>query len=78
MEQFPVGGPRQPVYNFLQRNGFIMSRNNDKCWMRADGVELHLYGTGSMARIFNKEGKVLADEALADAVAKVKPSFART
>ena len=72
MERFPVGGPREPVYNFISHNGFLQSRNNDKCWLRADGVELHLYGTGSMARIFSKDGKLLADAPLAEAVAKVK------
>lgn len=72
MERFPVGGPRQPVYDFLQANGFLMSRNNDKWYLRADGVELHLYGTGSMARIYGRDGKLLADDKLAEAVRKVK------
>lgn len=72
MERFPVGGSRQAVYDFLRDHGFLMSRHSDKCWLRADGVELHLYGTGSMARIFSREGKVLADESLSEAVNKVR------
>ena len=70
MKRFPIGGPRQPVYDFLLSHGFLMSRNNDKWYLRADGVELHLYGAGSMARIYNREGKLLVDAPLADAVAK--------
>jgi hypothetical protein len=70
MEQFPVGGPREPVYSFLRQHCYMMSRHSDKAWKRADGVELHLYGAGSMAQI-TKDGKVLADAPLAEAVAKV-------
>lgn len=67
--RFPVGGSRQNVYNFMQQHGFVMSRNNDKCWLRAaDGVEAHIYGTGSMARIFSKEGKMLCDDEIDKAV----------
>ena len=72
MTRFPIGGPRQPVYDFLQSHGFLMSRNNDKWYLRADGVELHLYGTGSMARIYGKDGKMLVDAPLAEAVAKTR------
>jgi hypothetical protein len=71
MERFPVGGERQPVYDFLQSHGFLMSRNSDKWYLRADGVELHLYGTGSMARIYSRDGKILADDKLEAAVNKV-------
>ena len=66
---FPAGGPREPVYNFMQQYGFLMSRHSDKCWLRpADGIEAHIYGTGSMARIFNQDGKLLCDDAIAGAV----------
>ena len=69
MKAFPIGGPREPVYNFLTQYGFMMSRNNDKSWLRpADGVEVHIYGTGSMARVFSKEGKLLVDAPIAEAV----------
>src|SRR4030095_13638312 len=60
--RFPVGGPREPVYQFLRSNGFIQSRHSDKQWMRHDGLELHLYGAGSMANI-RKDGKLIVDDA---------------
>ena len=72
--RFPVGGSRQNVYSFMQQQGFLMSRHSDKCWLRpADGVEAHIYGTGSMARVFNKEGKMLVD---ADLDQAIKRSYA--
>lgn len=68
-ERFPVGGSKQNVYSFMEQYGFLMSRHSDKCWLRpADSVEAHIYGTGSMARIFGKDGKLLADAPLAEAV----------
>ena len=67
--KFPVGGPRQPVYAFLQSQGFIMDKGGDKHYTRADGVWLHLYGAGSMARIYAFDGTILADGSLADAIA---------
>ena len=61
-KRFPAGGSRQSVYDFMQQHGFLMSRHSDKCWMRpADGVEAHIYGTGSMARVFSKDGQMLED-----------------
>lgn len=69
MERFPVGGSKDAVYSFMQQQGFLMSRHSDKCWLRpADGIEAHIYGVGSMARIFNQEGKLLADDKIAKAV----------
>ncbi len=76
MEHFPVGGSRQAVYDFMKNHGFLQSRNNDKCFLRADGVEAHIYGVGSMARIFSNKGKLLADAPIAEAVAKT--DFRRT
>ena len=70
--RFPVGGPREPVYKFLRSHGFIESKANDKQWMRHDGLELHLYGAGSMARIYDKQRNVVADDTLDAAIAKVK------
>jgi len=52
---FPAGGPRQPVYDYLRGLGFVESRWSDKVWTRADGIEVHIYGAGSMARIGEKE-----------------------
>ena len=68
-KRFPVGGSRQNVYSFMEQQGFMMSRHSDKCWLRpADGVEAHIYGTGSMARVFSKDGKMLCDDEIAKAV----------
>lgn len=73
MEQrFPPGGPRQPVYDFLLRNGFVMSRDNDKRWLRADGVTLHVYGSGSKALVRDKDKNLIADDAIDVAVDKIK------
>ena len=68
-KRFPIGGSRQNVYSFLQSKGFIQSRHSDKEYHRHDGLRLHLYGTGSMARIY--DGTVLLyDDELAKAVAR--------
>ncbi len=72
MERFPVGGPKDPVYNFLRERGFVMSAWSDKHWTRADGVSLHLFGTGSMARILCGNELVLEDK-LEDAVNGFEP-----
>ena len=70
MERFPIGGPREPVYNFFKDHGYVMSKSSDKHWIRADGVQAYLYGTGSMAMIYDKDRNLLADAPLAEAVAK--------
>jgi hypothetical protein len=69
--RFPVGGERDKVYSFLRSNGYIMSDWSDKHWTRADGVNLHLYSSGSRARI-TKSGQVIADDALDIAVINAK------
>ena len=63
--KFPVGGPRQRVYNFLMSRGWMMSKHSDKEWNRHDGATLHLYGAGSMARVYNKDGALISEGALA-------------
>ena len=68
MKPFPVGGPREPVYNYLLSKGFIMSRHSDKFFTRADGQEVHLYGAGSMVRVYGADGKLLKDAQLAEAL----------
>ena len=69
MEQFPVGGSKDAVFSFMEKQGFLMSSHSDKCWLRpADGIEAHIYGVGSMARIFNQDGKLLADDKIGKAV----------
>lgn len=75
MKAFPVGGPREPVYSFLRDHGFVMGRYSDKLWTRADGLEVSVYGAGSMARVHNKDGKIIADAPLAEAVGKLERSY---
>lgn len=75
--RFPVGGSRQAVYDFLISRGFLMSRNNDKWWLRADGVEVHVYGAGSMARVYDRDGHLLIDDALDKAVMLAPSTIAR-
>lgn len=50
-KRFPVNGPRQPVYNFMRDLGFVMSNWSDKMWRSADGIDVQIYGAGSMARV---------------------------
>lgn len=50
-KQYPAGGPREPVYALMRRLGFSMSNWSDKFWNSADGIEVSIYGAGSMARI---------------------------
>lgn len=54
-KRFPVGGPRQPVYDYMRRLGFNMSKFSDKVWQRLDGKEVSIFGAGSMARIGKDE-----------------------
>ena len=61
--KFPIGGERQPVYDFLRHHGFV-AFFSDKHWRRIDGVVLHLYGAGSMARIYDKDHNLITDDAL--------------
>jgi hypothetical protein len=49
--EFPVGGPREPVYELMRRLGFTESNWSDKFWRSADGIDVAIYGAGSMARI---------------------------
>jgi hypothetical protein len=50
MQQYPAGGPREPVYDLIRSLGFSMSNWSDKFWHSADGIEVSIYGAGSMAR----------------------------
>lgn len=52
---FPVGGPRQSVYNYMRSLGFVMSDWSDKAWARADGVKANIFGCGSMVRMGQEE-----------------------
>ncbi len=51
MQQYPVGGPREPVYDLMRRLGLSESNWSDKFWRGADGIEVSIFGAGSMARI---------------------------
>ena len=48
---YPAGGPREPVYVLMCQLGFSESNWSDKFWRSADGIEVSIYGTGSMACI---------------------------
>jgi hypothetical protein len=56
-KRFPVCGPRQPVYDFMRGLGFSMSNWSDKHWNAADGIQVQIYGAGSMARVYRKDEK---------------------
>lgn len=49
--EYPVGGPRAPVYALMRRLGLSESNWSDKFWSGADGIEVSIYGAGSMARV---------------------------
>ena len=51
MQQYPAGGPREPVYELMRKLGLSMSNWSDKFWKSADGIEVSIFGAGSMARI---------------------------
>lgn len=58
--RFPVGGQRQPVYEFFRSHGWIMGKFGDKTWHRADGLEANVYGSGSKVCIY-RNGKLIGD-----------------
>ena len=49
-QQYPAGGPREPVFALIRSLGFSMSNWSDKFWHSADGIQISIYGAGSMAR----------------------------
>lgn len=51
VDQFPVGGPRAAVEDALRERGFVMGSFSDKHWSRPDGLNAHVYGTGSRLRV---------------------------
>jgi hypothetical protein len=51
MQQYPAGGPREPVYALMRHLGFSMSNWSDKFWHSADRIEVSIFGAGSMARV---------------------------
>lgn len=63
---FPIGGPRQPVHDALKSRGFVESGWSDKWWKRADGVEAHVYGTGSRLALYRAVANGTRKETLSD------------
>lgn len=51
MTHYPVGGPRERVYDLMRKLGLSESKWSDKFWRSADGIEVSIFGAGSMARI---------------------------
>jgi hypothetical protein len=70
-QAFPIGGPRQPVYDALKNVGFVMASFGDKHWDRADGIHAHVYGTGSMLRLTRGQ-ETLIEAPIAEALAFLK------
>ncbi len=68
---FPVGGPRQPVYDALRTRGFVMCRFGDKQWNRRDGLEVHVYGAGSRLMVFDHKREELADGPMAESLKRI-------
>ena len=56
MQTYPAGGPREPVFALLRSLGFSMSNWSDKFWHSADGIEVRIYGAGSMASYSHNGG----------------------
>ncbi len=50
-QHYPVGGSREAVYALMRGLGFSMSNWSDKIWNSADGIEVRIFGAGSMANI---------------------------
>lgn len=68
--KFPIGGPRQAVYDALSSRQFKMDGFGDKHWTRLDGLTAHVYGTGSCLRV-RREGADVFDGLMADGLAKI-------
>jgi hypothetical protein len=63
--QYPVCGPREPVYALMRGLGFSMAKWTDKIWNSADEIEVSIYGAGSMARL-SKAGEPQGECSLDD------------
>jgi hypothetical protein len=70
IQEFPVGGPREPVYAALRSRQFKQSNWSDKHWSRLDGVAADIYGAGSKLRVCKGE-KEIADLPMAEALAAI-------
>ena len=49
--KYPVGGERELVYALMRGLGFSVAKWTDKVWNSADGIEVSIFGAGSMARL---------------------------
>lgn len=68
MTNYPVGGPREPVYALMRKLGFTESPMSDKWWLQTKNdvdIEVRIYGAGSMAQVL-KGGTIAFDCALDD------------
>lgn len=74
-KDFPIGGPRQAVYDALKSRQFKMDAFGDKSWTRLDGVTAHIYGTGSRLLVRNGEQEI-CDLPMAEALAVIDEQFA--
>jgi hypothetical protein len=68
--QFPVCGPRRPVYDALKQRQFRQSTWSDKAWTRLDGLAAHVYGAGSRL-LLHRGGERLADGPMAEVLALI-------
>lgn len=68
--QFPVNGPRQPVYDALSSRQFKQSNSSDKHWDRLDGLHAHVYGAGSRLSLWRK-GTQVSDGLMAEMLALI-------
>ena len=50
-QEYPVCGPREPVFARMRGLGFSMSNWSDKYWTSGDGIQVQIYGAGSRARV---------------------------
>ena len=72
MNDFPVGGSKDAVFSFLSHYGFKMSSWSDKHFSRADGIQAHIYGAGSMCKVTTQTGALIADAPIKEAIAAIK------
>jgi hypothetical protein len=70
-KQYPVCGPREPVYALMRGLGFSMAKFGDKTWTSADKITVMIYGAGSMAHI-NHDGKHIGNCELDDLAAQLE------
>lgn len=66
-DEFPIGGPRQAVYDALASRQFAIGGFGDKHWKRLDGLEAHIYGAGSQLQV-RRGDEVLTDGPMAESL----------